>query len=199
MAKGKSTWKYNKLLTARRNYFDDGGTKGNIFQNAGADIKTAFTNPGAALSSPTMGMTSMLGAAAGAVGQIGGKLLSNGLSSKAGGIVSGVGDALGGIPIVGGFAKGALNLIGGGVNALFGSKLNQANINAANSDIDRMNSAKADAASFDALSQKMASTVGRATHGKGFYGREGVFSNKAEKIYKELEFPLNQNNNRITH
>lgn len=188
MAKGKSTWKYNKLLTARRNYFDDGGTKGNIFQNAGADIKTAFTNPGAAPSSPTMGMTSMLGAAAGAVGKIGGKLLSNGLSSKAGGIVSGVGDALGGIPIFGGFAKGALNLIGGGINALFGSKLNQANINAANADIDRMNSsAKSDAASFDTLSQKMASTVGRATHGKDFYGREGVFSNKATKIYKEVE------------
>lgn len=157
MAKGKSTWKYNKLLTARRNYFVSGGTM------------------------------SMLGAAAGAVGQIGGKLLSNGLSSKAGGIVSGVGDALGGIPIIGGFAKGALNLIGGGVNALFGSKLNQANINAANSDINRMNSAKADAASFDALNQKMASTVGRATHGKGFYGRDGVFSNKAKKIYKKLE------------
>lgn len=157
MAKGKSTWKYNKLLTARRNYFNGGGTM------------------------------SMLGAAAGAVGQIGGKLLSNGLSSKAGGIVSGVGDALGGIPIIGGFAKGALNLIGGGVNALFGSKLNQANINAANADIDRLNSAKADAASFDALSQKMASTVGRATHGKGFYGRDGAFSNKAGKIYKELE------------
>lgn len=157
MAKGKSTWKYNKLLTARRNYFNGGGTM------------------------------SMLGAAAGAVGQIGGKLLSNGLSSKAGGIVSGVGDALGGIPIIGGFAKGALNLIGGGVNALFGSKLNQANINAANADIDRMNSAKADAASFDALSQKMASTAGRAIHGKGFYGRDGVFSNKAGKIQKEME------------
>lgn len=160
MAKGKSTWKYNKLLTARRNYFNDGGT---------------------------MAMISMLGAAAGAVGQIGGQLLSNGLSSKAGGIVSGVGDALGGIPIIGGFAKGALNLIGGGVNALFGSKLNQANINAANSDINRMNSAKADAASFDALNQKMASTAGRAIHGKGFYGRDGVFSNKAKKIYKEME------------
>lgn len=187
MAKGKSTWKYNKLLTARRNYFDDGGTKGNIFQNAGADIKTAFTNPGAALSSPTMGMTSMLGAAAGAVGQIGGQLLSNGLSSKAGGIVSGVGDALGAIPIVGGFAKGALNLIGGGVNALFGSKLNQANINAAKSDISRMNSASADAASFDALNQKIASTAGRTVHGSGFYGKDGLFSNKSKKIARDLE------------
>lgn len=187
MAKGKSTWKYNKLLTARRNYFDDGGTKGNIFQNAGADIKTAFTNPGAAFSSPTMGMTSMLGAAAGAVGQIGGQLLSNGLSSKAGGIVSGVGDALGAIPIVGGFAKGALNLIGGGVNALFGSKLNQANINAAKSDISRMNSASADAASFDALNQKIASTAGRTVHGSGFYGKDGLFSNKSKKIARDLE------------
>lgn len=241
MAKGKSTWKYNKLLTARRNYFafgtsnmgnpmgidftsnayhgyrgdakatanfvktanangagidtnnlpgslGGGSIKGpNIFQSAGSDIKGLFTDPGAALASPTMGMTSMLGAAAGAVGQIGGQLLSNGLESKAGGIVSGVGDALGAVPIVGGFAKGALNLVGGGINALFGSKLNQANINAANADINRMNNAAADAASFDALSQKMASTAGRTIHGKGFYGRDGVFSNKAGKIQREME------------
>lgn len=224
MAKGKSTWKYNKLLTARRNYFDGlsgssqiqrmaappafspdiaglGGTvvpqtptvtatttsNPNIFQSAGSDIKGLFTNPGAALASPTMGMTSMLGAAAGAIGSIGGQLLSNGLESKAGSIVSGVGDALGGVPIIGGFAKGALNLIGGGVNALFGSKLNQANINAANADIDRMNNALSDASDFDALSQKIASTAGRAAHDKGFYGRDGVFSNKAKKVQREME------------
>lgn len=241
MAKGKTTWKYNKLLTARRNYFafgtsnmgnpmgidftsnayhgyrgdakatanfvktanangagidtnnlpgslGGGSVKGpNIFQNAGSDIKGLFTDPRAALASPTMGTTSMLGAAAGAVGQIGGQLLSNGLESKAGGIVSGVGDALGAVPIVGGFAKGALNLVGGGINALFGSKLNQANINAANADINRMNNAAADAASFDALSQKMASTAGRTIHGKDFYGRDGVFSNKAGKTQKEME------------
>lgn len=192
MAKGKSTWKYNKLLTARRNYFDEGGTTSNIFQNAGSDIKTAFTNPGTALKglssgNGTFGMTSTLGAAAGAIGDIGEKLLSNGLKSKAGSIVSGVGDALGGIPILGGFAKGALNLVGGGINALFGSKLNQANINAANADISRMNSARADAASFDALGQKMAATAGRAIHGKSFYGRDGVFSSKAKNMQRKLE------------
>lgn len=181
MAKGKSTWKYNKLLTARRNYFDEGGTKGNIFQNAGSDIKTAFTNPGAALSSPTMGMTSMLGAAAGAIGGIGGQLLSNGLESKAGGIVSGVGDALGGIPIVGGFAKGALNLIGGGVNALFGSKLNQANISAVEGATARANSAMSNAADFDTLSNTMGSTSEVANFSNKFIGRDGLFSNKAKK------------------
>ncbi len=222
MAKGKSTWKYNKLLTARRNYFVKGGElnsldnlkstgsvsiftaptldipdklpyisaptpKTNMFKDAGRDIGTFFSSPKAAMSSPTMGVTSMLGAAAGAVGQIGGQLLANGLESKAGNIVSGIGDIVGGVPIVGGFAKGALNLVGGGVNALFGSKLNQENINAANTDINRMNNAMSDANDFDALSQKMASTVGRTIHDRSFYGRDGVFSNKAKKIQREME------------
>lgn len=235
MAKGKSTWKYNKLLTARRNYFafgtsdrnnpmgidftsnayhgyrgnadatagfvksanangagidtnnlpgslGGGAIKGpNIFQNAGSDIKGFFTNPGAALSSPTMGITSMLGAAAGAVGQIGGQLLSNGLESKAGGIVSGVGDALGAVPIVGGFAKGALNLIGGGVNALFGSKLNQENIAAVEGATARANSAMSTAADFDTLSSTMGSTADVANFSDKFIGRDGVFSSKAKK------------------
>ena len=235
MAKGKSTWKYNKLLTARRNYFafgasdrnnpmgidftsnayhgyrgnadatagfvksanangagidtnnlpgslGGGAIKGpNIFQSAGSDIKGFFINPGAALSSPTMGITSMLGAAAGAVGQIGGQLLSNGLESKAGGIVSGVGDALGAIPIVGGFAKGALNLIGGGVNALFGSKLNQENIAAVEGATARANSATSSATNFDTLSSTMGSAADVANFSDKFIGRDGVFSSKAKK------------------
>lgn len=182
MAKGKSTWKYNKLLTARRNYFDDGG---NIFQKAGADIKGVFTNPGATFQSP-MGGTSMLGAAAGAIGDIGGKLLSNGLESKAGSAISGVGDALGGIPIIGGFAKGALNLIGGGVNALFGSKLNEENIAAVEGGIARADSATASAQSFDTLANQMGAAADISGFNNKFIGRDGLLSNKAKNKAKAL-------------
>lgn len=206
MAKGKSTWKYNKLLTARRNYFADAGPLERI-----ETPKTAYTvtrpkiptslpslNQGAVPSGGGSGFDlggllgganpiGILGSAVGAVGGVMGNALSNGLSSGAGKAISGLGDAVGGVPILGGFAKGALNIIGGGVNALIGSKLNEANIQAAKSDISRLNSARADASSFDDLSQKIASTAGRTMHGKSFYGKDGVFSNKAGSVAADLE------------
>lgn len=172
MANRKSTRKYNKPLTGKRNYFALGTPNmNNIFKGLLGSINPA----------------SILNSAAGAVGDIGGALLSNGLDSKAGGIVTGVGDALGGIPIIGGLAKGALNLIGGGINALAGSSINQANVSAANSDIARMNSTASSANTFDELSQITASTAGRVTHDKGFYGRDGLLSNKAGKLARQLE------------
>lgn len=160
MAKGKSTWKYNKLLTARRNYFDTGGqqqqqTSGNFFQQGFGTIGGMFKNPMSTLSSasPTgLGAASMMSAGIGALGGVAGKLLSNGLSSGAGNIVSGVGDALGSVPILGGLAKGALNIVGGGINALFGMKTNQAEVNRVNTATanmaDAANAASA-AQSFD--------------------------------------------------
>ena len=160
MAKGKSTWKYNKLLTARRNYFDTGGqqqqqTSGNFFQQGFGTIGDMFKNPISTLSSASpmgLGAASMISSGIGALGGVAGKLLSNGLSSGAGNIVSGVGDALGSVPILGGFAKGALNIVGGGINALFGMKTNQAEVNRVNADTanmaDAANAASA-AQSFD--------------------------------------------------
>ena len=53
MAKGKSTWKYNKLLTARRNYFNIGGDIKNALSTVGTDIKGAFSNPMQLMGGPT--------------------------------------------------------------------------------------------------------------------------------------------------
>lgn len=41
MAKGKTTWRYNKLLTARRNYFEDGGMPNTV---QGPEMPQAFSN-----------------------------------------------------------------------------------------------------------------------------------------------------------
>ncbi|QOR59398.1 hypothetical protein [uncultured phage cr116_1] len=97
----------------------------------------------------TMGVAS---AAAGAVGGLVGNAISGGLSSGAGNAISGVGNTLGAIPVLGGFAKGALNIVGGGVNALFGMKTNQAELNRVNKGISALNdsaTAAAGATSFD--------------------------------------------------
>lgn len=215
MAKGKSTWRYNKLLTARRNYFD--GISGPSYLqriNPTIDYNSLllpanYTIPGTisvsrpqpSSNSSTMNLSSEttssgLGAAVGALGQIGGQLLSNGLESKAGDIVSSVGDALGSVPIVGGFAKGALNIIGGGVDALFGSKLNQENIASVEGGINRANSATATAQTFDALADQMSAASDISGFNNKFIGRDGLFSNKAKRKARTLREQANRANAR---
>ena len=44
MAKGKSTWKYNKLLTARKNYFSNGGNTN--LEGIASVVGTAATDIG---------------------------------------------------------------------------------------------------------------------------------------------------------
>jgi hypothetical protein len=234
MAKGKSTWKYNKLLTARRNYYSGlepytsqiqrpsfapvspdlaglGGTplpnklpmpvqqqpaasSPNIFQSTVSDVKGMFSNPSTAFQSPTIGASSMMGAAAGAIGQIGGQLLSNGLDSKAGNIISGVGDAVGGIPVIGGFAKGALNLVGGAVNGLFGMKANQEEINRVNSNVSTLNTA-ASAASAATSFDDSALSGPEATNFSVNAYRGGLFSKgKAKKKNRQLAQELKDAN-----
>ena len=70
---GKSTWKYNKLLTARRNYFVTGGQKSDFL---GMDWSNPFK--GDAMTG------TLMGAAGQAIGSIGGGLIGGGMSSGAG-------------------------------------------------------------------------------------------------------------------
>jgi len=71
---------------------------------------------------------------AGALGTLGGNLISGGKSSGVGNAIGDVGGAIGGAammvnPILGGTVMLGSKLIGGGINALFGSKMNYENIN----------------------------------------------------------------------
>ena len=145
MAKGKSTWKYNKLLTARRNYFDDGG-------------------------------------AATAVGGMIGGAIGGGLESGAGNVVSGLANVASAIPGPWGAVAGAgLKVVGGLVNAAFGSKLNRENIAAVEGATARANSMRSNAADFDTLADTMGSTASVANFSDKFIGKDGWFSNKAKK------------------
>lgn len=127
----------NKLITVSKNLYRGEGTEPNFLQKA----ITAAGGP--------IGIASV---ASSAVGGLIGNATSGGLSSGAGNAINKVGNALGSVPILGGFAKGALNIVGGGVNALFGMKANQAEIDRVNKGINAFNesmAAASNATSFD--------------------------------------------------
>ena len=201
MTKGKSTWKYNKLLTGRKNYFD--GLSGssilqsqpNWYTPAGiggyvsssiaqpnitglapkVDLKPALAttpkvnNPsgggflGLDWGNPFNGVNggdiknAAIGAAGAAIGNIGGGLLSGGMSSGAGNLISGLGSIAGAIPGPWGAAASAgLGLLGGLTNRMFGSKLNKENIAKVEANINNLNSFQSNASDFDTLASNWA-------------------------------------------
>lgn len=99
---------------------------------------------------------SSIGAIGGAVGAVGNKLISGGLSSGAGNAISNVGGTIGSAistvnPVVGGIVSAASGIIGGGVNALFGMKTDQKKLNAANEGTNYLNNFASNASSFDEI------------------------------------------------
>ena len=97
-----------------------------------------------------------IGAIGGAVGAVGNKLISGGLSSGAGNVISNVGGTIGSAistvnPVVGGIVSAASGIIGGGVNALFGMKTDQKKLNAANEGTNYLNNFASNASSFDEI------------------------------------------------
>lgn len=88
-----------------------------------------------------------------AVGGLAGNLIGNGMESQAGGIINTLGDIGGMIPGPWGAAiGGGLKLVGGLVNAAFGTKTDQAKLNAANEGTNALRSFTSTASSFDDVS-----------------------------------------------
>ena len=114
--------------------------------------------------------------ALGAAGNLAGNMLSNGYSSSAGNALQGLSSVASAIPGPwGSIASGALSVLGGGANALFGSKVNQAALNSANADISRLQNFQSNASSFDDIQgPQMFGTIGNVYSG-------GVFSKKSAR------------------
>lgn len=166
--------KKNKLYTVNKwnqplfvdNVFADGG--GIDIQGIGGSI---LGNPTKidigkinAMKIPSQGLglgigniaKSGIGAIGSAVGTIGSKLISGGLSSGAGNAISNIGGTVGGAistinPVVGGIVSAASGIIGGGINALFGMKTDQKKLNAANEGTNYLNNFTSNATSFDEI------------------------------------------------
>lgn len=187
MTKGKSTWKYNKLLTGRRNYYNFGSFMNSIAGNPknGKLTTGAFKGMSTELSSALQG----LGAS---IGQVGGGLIGGGMTSGAGNVLQGLSGIASAIPGPwGAVASAGLGLMGGLANRMFGSKLNTENIAKVEANINSLNNFQSNASDFDTLSQNWANAEVGMTFDDSFIGKDGWFSNtaknKAADLRKQVE------------
>lgn len=168
MNKGKSTWKYNKLLTARRNYFDLGGALKNITLK---DLAKAFP----------------------IAGELAGGFISGGLESGAGKTIQGLSNIASVIPGLKPVA-GGLKVVGGLANAMFGSNLNEGNIAKVEENINNLNHFQSNASDFDTLSQNWAKADIGMTFDNSYIGKDGWFSNTAKNKANDLRNQINTGN-----
>ena len=196
--------KKDKLYTIKQpiNLYNKGGdTKESTLLDAltgdnGFDLSKLFSNKNLG----TMAKNS-LGVVGTAVGQIGGGLIDDGLQSGVGNTIGTVGNSIGGLvstvnPLVGGIISAGTGLIGGLTNRMFGSKLNQENINQVKSDISSTANTSFGGSADDLMSQLSdASMLGDIN--RSDIGKDGWFSNKANKLTNKLREQAEAANTRL--
>ena len=191
--------KKDKLYTIKQPinlYPDRGNLLSDLTNDNGLSLKNTFS--GQNLTDIAKGGIGALGSV---VGQIGGNLIGGGLSSGAGNAIGSIGSTVGSAissvnPLLGGIVSVGSGLIGGLTNRMFGSKLNQENINAVKGNISSTANASFGGSSDDLMSQLSdASMVGNIN--KGDIGKDGWFSNKAGKLTNQLRAQAEKANTRL--
>ncbi|MBQ7430749.1 MAG: hypothetical protein IJV29_18890 [Butyrivibrio sp.] len=137
-----------------------------------------------------------IGAIGSAVGGAVGGLLSNGLESKAGSVFNTIGDIGSAIPgpwgaIIGGGAK----IVGGAVNAMFGSKVDQEKLNAANQGTSYLNNFTSNASSFDEIQGPQAQAAVENAYKGGLFSKKKARRKNAELRRQRQEAQLFANRN----
>ena len=152
---------------------------GGGFKEGLGDLKFNTTDLGKSLGE---GSVSGLGSA---VGGIVGGLIGGGYESGAGNVLNTIGDIGGMIPGPWGAAIGAgAKVLGGVVNAAFGTKVDQAKLNAANQGTDYLNTCTSTAPSFDDVKGPNAvANVGQVY--KGGWFSKGKAGRKNEELERQ--------------
>lgn len=142
-----------------------------------------------------------IGALGSVVGQVGGNLIDGGLSSGAGNTISSIGSTVGSAistvnPLVGGIVSVGSGLIGGLTNRMFGSKLNQENINQVKGNISSTANTSFGGSADDLMSQLSgASMLGNIN--RSDIGKDGWFSHKAKNLTNKLRAQAEAANTRL--
>lgn len=142
-----------------------------------------------------------IGALGSIVGQVGGNLIDGGLSSGAGNTISSIGSTVGSAistvnPLVGGMVSVGSGLIGGLTNRMFGSKLNQENINQVKGNISSTANTSFGGSADDLMSQLSgASMLGNIN--RSDIGKDGWFSHKAKNLTSKLRAQAEAANTRL--
>lgn len=142
-----------------------------------------------------------IGALGSIVGQVGGNLIGGGLQSGAGNAISSIGSTVGSAistvnPLVGGIVSVGSGLIGGLTNRMFGSKLNQENINQVKGNISSTANTSFGGSADDLMSQLSgASMLGNIN--RSDIGKDGWFSHKAKNLTNKLRAQAEAANTRL--
>lgn len=142
-----------------------------------------------------------IGALGSIVGQVGGNLIDGGLQSGAGNTISSIGSTVGSAistvnPLVGGMVSVGSGLIGGLTNRIFGSKLNQENINQVKGNISSTANTYFGGSADDLMSQLSgASMLGNIN--RSDIGKDGWFSHKAKNLTNKLRAQAEAANTRL--
>lgn len=128
----------------------------------------------------------------GSAGNTASGLISNGLNSGAGNAVNKVGSTVGSAistvnPLLGGIVSAGTGLIGGITNALFGSKINEENVNNVRNSNNALSTVKVDSSSNDSILNQWSNQDFGADFSQSDIGKDGLFSDKAEDLYNELK------------
>ena len=197
--------KKDKLYTIKQpiNLYPNGG---NIEKNTtlldsltngnGLSLKNTFS--GQNLTDIAKGSMGALGSI---VGQAGGNLIGGGLQSGAGNAIGSIGGTIGSAistvnPLLGGIVSVGSGLIGGLTNRMFGSKLNQENINQVKGNISSTANTSFGGSADDLMNQlSNASMLGNIN--RSDIGKDGWFSNKAKKLTNKLRAQAEAANTRL--
>lgn len=189
MAKRKVIRKSNRPFTYNPHYYSWGGDFKNALGGTKPfDLKGTFSG-GNVASMLKGGLASSIGSA---VGSIAGGAISDGLESGAGSAISNIGGTIGGAisavnPVLGGIVSAGTGIIGGLTNRMFGSKLNKEKIAEVEGSNKAINTVMVDSSNADSVMDQWASQDFGADFSKSDIGKDGWFSNKAKRKYRELK------------
>lgn len=191
--------KKDKLYTIKQpiNLYPNGGNLLDSLTNGnGLSLKNIFS--GQNLTDIAKGGIGALGSV---VGQTGGNLIGGGLQSEAGNAIGSIGSTVGSAistvnPLVGGMVSVGSGLIGGLTNRMFGSKLNQENINQVKGNISSTANTSFGGSADDLMSQLSgASMLGNIN--RSDIGKDGWFSHKAKNLTNKLRAQAEAANTRL--
>ena len=167
MAKRKSIKKSNILFTPYPNYYTWGG-----------DL--------------LKGVKASSGSIGSAIGGLAGGAISGGLESGAGSAISNIGGTIGSAlstvnPVLGGIVSAGSGIIGGVTNKMFGSKLNAEKIAEIEKSNNAMNTIMVDSDDADSVMNQWTNQDFGSNFSKADIGKDGLFSSKAARKYRQLK------------
>ena len=172
----------------------------NIFDNGG--LISWLNNTGSKLSGNSrsiLGLNSeglsLAGGIANTVAGVANGLMNpSGNSTGVGNVLSGVGSLASNIPGIGGLVGAGVNLLGGLVNAAFGSNINEEYVDLTKSNITNQAGYTSKASTNDQLMSDWGSHTNLAYVDQDDVGSDGWFSNKAKNLTKDLNSQIDEAN-----